>query len=270
MYGISYSPIGFALDQEDALKDKLAKKIVADGYPLVTDESTGSCVTSSLFDRILKDNGSDLAVTEAKITGRVLDIRLGDHIIRVKIESLSSANKKSLEQSHYIWWTNKPDLHHIGVFNSLVFFICTIIFWIPALAWLPMDVLGSPDLAAEIFWVYVLQIIPSIGFVFVGHMSMAETSGTGSFVIPNLNCIGWWVSLFNTIGGYGFLLCPILYIPVLVGDPGCCDVLAIWGSYFATFWGSCSFWIAGVLQCIEFSSEHPITLRRGTFTKKVI
>ena len=108
--------------------------------------------------------------------------------------------------------------------------------------------------------VHFFQIIPSMGFVYVGLASMAEASG--SWIKPNFNYIGWWASLCNMLGGWGFLLYAILAIPGVVGEPGCCGDLNKWGADFATFWGSCFFWVAGLLQIIEFSSQHPISLSK--------
>jgi len=268
-YGTRYHPLGLYPSKDGILKA---------GFPVVQDEQTGTMITSRLFDRILDGHSGNFEGMEKDLKGRTLSLQLANHSIQVKIHAiihdksslLSSSDETIVHDeylplspspeetvsSKYIWWT-KPDLHHIGIFNALVFFISTILFWIPALAWWPMDALGNPTLASEIFWVYILQIVPSMGFIFVGHAAMAEASG--SWIIPDFHSIGWWISLFNTIGGYGFFLYPVLYLPAVV-EPGCCQSLAKWGAAMATFWGSCCFWIAGTLQCIEFSSEHPISM----------
>jgi hypothetical protein len=49
----------------------------------------------------------------------------------------------------------------------------------------------------------------------------------------------------------------ILAIPITVEPDSFAD-LTKWGADFGTFWGSCAFWVAGILQCIEFGSQHPI------------
>jgi hypothetical protein len=108
--------------------------------------------------------------------------------------------------------------------------------------------------------VHFFQIIPSMGFVYSGFAAMAEASG--SWIKPKLNYIGWWAALNNMVGGWGFLLYAILALPGVVGEPGCCGDLTKWGASLATFWGSCFFWIAGILQCIEFSCQHPISLSK--------
>ena len=86
---------------------------------------------------------------------------------------------------------------------------------------------------------------------------MAEASG--SWVRPAFDCIGWWISSLTVLGGVGFMLYAVLALPSVI-HPNCCGVLTQYGANLATFWGSCFFWISGVLQCIEFSSKHPILL----------
>eukprot|EP00751_Fragilariopsis_kerguelensis_P031777 CAMPEP_0170907388 /NCGR_PEP_ID=MMETSP0735-20130129/1293_1 /TAXON_ID=186038 /ORGANISM="Fragilariopsis kerguelensis, Strain L26-C5" /LENGTH=85 /DNA_ID=CAMNT_0011303537 /DNA_START=368 /DNA_END=622 /DNA_ORIENTATION=+ len=53
--------------------------------------------------------------------------------------------------------------------------------------------------------------------------------------------IGFWVGVFNTLGGLGFLACPILLLPGYVCDENeNCDTnfneLNTWGGDFSTFW----------------------------------
>mmetsp|Transcript_22216 Transcript_22216/g.47784 ORF Transcript_22216/g.47784 Transcript_22216/m.47784 type:complete len:471 (+) Transcript_22216:84-1496(+) len=177
-----------------------------------------------------------------------------------EMERNSDVREKSafFDMQGYMWWTNHPDLCHIGIFNALVYFLSTLIFWIPAIVWLPMEELDDLTPRSEITWIYLPQIVPSVGFIYVGYAAMAEAAG--SWTRPAFDAIGWWISFLNTIGGVGFLLYAVLALPSVVGKAGCCDELMRWGASMATFWGSCSFWVAGILQCVEFSSEHPITL----------
>mmetsp|Transcript_38157 Transcript_38157/g.82200 ORF Transcript_38157/g.82200 Transcript_38157/m.82200 type:complete len:288 (-) Transcript_38157:21-884(-) len=272
LYGIQYHPLGFPLSNtlERDMNARRVKDIAKQGYPLVEDTATGQYVTTSLYARVLEKFNGDANAMENDIRGRKLNLKLGDHIICVKVESLhdehstvaTTAPVDHMKSAGYVWWTKHFDLCHIGVFNALVFFVATIVFWIPAIAWYPMDKLGDPKLKATIFWIYILQILPSIGFIYVGFAAMAEAAG--SWIKPDFNSIGWWASFLNFIGGIGFFLYAVLSLPGVVGDPGCCDDLNKWGAAMATFWGSCAFWVAGLLQWIEFSSEHPITLGGGS------
>jgi hypothetical protein len=58
------------------------------------------------------------------------------------------------------------------------------------------------------------------------------------------------------------LLYAVLALPGAVNpeNPFCCVRLKQYGADFYSFWGSCFFWIAGILQWVEFSSKHPILL----------
>ena len=164
----------------------------------------------------------------------------------------------------YVWWTRHPDMNRVSVFGAYVFFVSTIIFFIPAVVWWPFEQNEVTNIGVNVFFVYFLQMVPSIGFIFVGHVAMAESTGSWCYTCTINRNIGYWIGLFNTLGGWGFLLYPILALPgaisVLDGGDGCCASLTKWGAAFATFWGSCSFWIAGVLECIEFANQHPINI----------
>ena len=105
-----------------------------------------------------------------------------------------------------------------------------------------------------------IQILPSMAFVYVGYAAMAEP--TGSWIKPQFNLIGWWIGFFNMVGGIGFLLYPILYLPEEFSPEKNHNGLLKWGASMATFWGSCCFWIAGILQCIEFCSENPLQVEQ--------
>jgi hypothetical protein len=84
---------------------------------------------------------------------------------------------------------------------------------------------------------------------------MAEASG--SWWKPDFWNIGWWISLFNTIGSYGFMVYAIIAIWGLVDFDRYAGLMK-WGADLGTFWGSCAFWVAGFLACFEFGSKHPI------------
>lgn len=220
------------------------------------------------------------------VIGKEYDVLVGNHLFGVTVNSHADISKvdprklkmmaghvaqsmRHLEtkdgdddkptrmKDEYIWWTWDNDFHRVAVFNAYIFFISTIIFFIPAVIWYPVDEAGRASTGTMIFFIDVLQVVPSIGFCLVGHLAMAEVSG--SFWKPALKSIGWWISFCNTVGGYGFLVCGALAIPSTAGKGS--DDLYKWGSAFSTFWGSCAFWIAGVLQCMEFGSQHPITLK---------
>lgn len=243
-----------AYPEEHLAVDRLIRK----GYPVVRDDDSEKLITASLFDRFLEKHSTDASQT---LKGRKVSIAIGDHVIHATIDDFDTIKGeiKGMQLADnnkgYRWWTWHPDyIHHMGIFNSLVFFVSTILFFIPACVWLPMGRHGAST-ASLIFWAQVMQIIPCIGFIYTGHAAMAEASG--SWWKPAPKEIGWWISLFNTIGGYGFMAYAILAIPITVEPDSFAD-LTKWGADFGTFWGSCAFWVAGILQCIEFGSQHPI------------
>mmetsp|Transcript_15735 Transcript_15735/g.43410 ORF Transcript_15735/g.43410 Transcript_15735/m.43410 type:complete len:565 (+) Transcript_15735:62-1756(+) len=285
-YGQWQNPVAPEYHEEEEYETRL----IAQGYPLIQDVETKRLVTPQVFENFFEqyeNNALTSAEMNAKLfdNGREFDIRIGSHVVRVKptewkrldqteeneysrkvaaeqqatsLHNIASPHNQAMYQG-YRWWTWRPDLHHIGIVNALVFFIATILFFLPAALWYPMGEADAP-LPSTIFWVYVLQIIPSIGFIYVGWASMAEVSG--SWLGLALGAIGWWIGFFNFLGGWGFLLYPVLFLPEEV-DPGNHGDLAKWGAAFATFWGSCFFWVAGILECIEFSNQHPISIMNG-------
>merc|ERR1711964_399230 len=110
-----------------------------------------------------------------------------------KYGSITSSLNPEKESKGYRWWTWNPDLRYLSVSGSLILFISTILFFIPAVDWYPMDKNGS-SIPQTLFWVYVMQIIPGIGFVMGGHFAMAEAAG--SWIKPKFDSIGWWISFF--------------------------------------------------------------------------
>jgi hypothetical protein len=248
LYGKGRSPIrhgNHGLDNDDA-----QALIRSDGYPVICKHETGSIITRD-----------DPQLNKRAMVGTEIDVVIGNHVITARVVSCEALRDSQRvdeykQQSPYIWWSWKPDWGHMSVFGAYLFFVCTIMFFVPAAMWYPYDLRRSTEAVVSIFFVDVLQIIPSVGFIFVGHIGMAESSGSW-FWATKSQTIGYYVACFNTLGGWGFLFCGIFAIPASA-DSGCCDQLTKWASGFSTFWGSCFFFIAGVLQCIEFANKHPI------------
>ena len=244
-------------------EDYHKSRLLLEGYPVIQDCQTKELIIPQSLETFFDEQ--DPTQNSAFIhTDRQLDIRVGSHVLRVqptewkRLSSYEQAQYSTAvaalpTKTIYRWWTWTPDWHHLGIFNAVVFLIATILFFLPACLWYPMADREAP-LGSTIFWVYVLQIIPSIGFIYVGWASMAEVSGY--WLLPAWNDIGWWIGFCNMIGGWGFLLYPVLFLPEEIDPDGDHGTLAKWGAAFATFWGSCFFWVAGILQCIEFSNQH--------------
>lgn len=99
-------------------------------------------------------------------------------------------------------------------------------------------------------------MVAAAGYIIVGHFMMAEVSG--SWIRPKFDDIGYWIGLSNAIGAYGFMVCAIATIPDY--GKGISDAAYKWAESFPVFWGSVSYWLGSVAECIEFASRHPIML----------
>jgi len=165
----------------------------------------------------------------------------------------TEGNNTRISSNGYRWYSFKPELKHMGIFNAIIYLISTTIYSIAFSASYPSTRHNVTNVS---FLVDFLFTIAAIGFIFYGHVAMAEASG--SWIIPKFINIGWFISMFNAIGGYCYLVSALLLLAYNSND----DAMD-WWSLLSTFLGSCSFLIAGILQCIEFSSEHPIFIPQG-------
>jgi hypothetical protein len=162
------------------LSDQVEEEHLAQmGYPVVQDVPTKLFVTEPLCHRIAQqraaeseqDNGSPTFTLQ----GRKLDILIGRHAIRTTVDSIyirkekgvsvddddkvpNESKEKKKEKSAYIWWSWSPDFRHISILNALIYFIATVLFFIPATVWLPMDRHGNASVASTVFWVQVMQV----------------------------------------------------------------------------------------------------------------
>jgi hypothetical protein len=177
-FGQDSSPIGF-VDQN--LHQGKAQLLLCTEYPPIEDVKTKHQITATLVDTLLqkrlfadagtaKDNGVDEALeaenevtVEVAIVGRKVGFRIGRHVFGGTIGSRDTLNEK---RNSYIWRAWTPGMTHMGICCSVVFFVSTIIFFIPACALYPMYQ-ERPSLTAKVFWVYVLQ---------VGHVGVTAKS----------------------------------------------------------------------------------------------
>jgi hypothetical protein len=143
-----------------------------------------------------------------------------------------------------MWWTWTPDWDYISIFSACFFLFATILFFFPACAWYPF---ANADVSFDVslfFIIYMMQMISLVGFIIVVHIAIAEANGNWCLHFSGFQAnIGYWAGFFNVMGGWGFLLFPILALPS-AAEPGCCANLTKWGASLARFWGSCAFWIA--------------------------
>uniref|UniRef100_A0A7S1UZH3 Uncharacterized protein n=1 Tax=Grammatophora oceanica TaxID=210454 RepID=A0A7S1UZH3_9STRA len=264
LYGQRRSPLEHGNHGLDESRNRTV--IRACGYPIVADHETGKIIT--------QDDPSE------DFVGKEIDIVIGNHIVQATVSTCTEIDQQNQHQQqssdekalvphlssakHYEWWSWNPDWTHVSVWGAYIFFVSTIMFFVPAAMWYPYDEGDNTNVVVSVLFVDMFQVVPSVGFVIVGHIAMAEASGTWGCGRSVYSSIGWYVGAFNTLGGWGFMLCGIFAIPASA-DAGCCPSLIKWASGFSTFWGSCFFWIAGVLQCVEFANKYPISfLGRGS------
>jgi len=142
--------------------------LLEEGYPLVKDVQSGQVVTPQVLTRYSKNHPGDMS----SLVGRKLDIRTGGTVLHVSIEEvdgddlvkndddLVKKDKATSETAEgYRWWTWNADMHQLSIFLSVIYFISTGIFFIPATIWYPQDTItGSPSLGSIIFWQQVTQV----------------------------------------------------------------------------------------------------------------
>ena len=152
----------------------------------------------------------------------------------------------------WIWWPSTHELkshylHDLGFLACSAQMFGATVFWIAGFTALPgIYNVMSPGLTDGIYW--VPQVIGGSGFVVSGTLFMIETQK--HWWQPAFSQLGWWIGLFNLIGGFGFTLCPCFGFDS-----------ASWAQYQAgcsTFWGSWAFLIGSVIQWYESLDKHPV------------
>lgn len=159
----------------------------------------------------------------------------------------------------WTWWPSTHDLkthylHELGFLACLAQMVGATIFWIAGFTALPgINNHLSTGLAAGVFW--VPQIVGGSGFIISGTLFMIETQSRGWYV-PAPRALGWWIGLFNLIGGVGFTLCPCFGL----SSSHWCQYQAA----LSTFWASWSFLIGSVIQLYESLEKHPVEVESKT------
>jgi hypothetical protein len=258
IYGILPSPLGHAYNRLD---DKKRERLVEMGFPIV-ETTSGKLVTMAMLDEaiaaVLKKN-EDLSVKEHQVLLRTLNYACTAQAVSV------AAVPVQQHRFPYIMWTWTPAINHVGVLAAHASLVAAVVYLVPMCVGYPLAKNDNAKTGVTLFFVDILQVIPYIIFVVVGHLYIAEAAGD-SWWKPAFNNIGWWISVLNTLGAYGFLLCGALAIPGTL-ESTCCANMAKWGSAFACFWGSCSYLVGGILMFVEFANPEPIVIRKKQSSK---
>jgi hypothetical protein len=147
-------------------------------------------------------------------------------------------------RTHYI--------HELGFLASLIQLLAASIFWIAGLTALP-GIYNHMSRPITIVFYWTPQVIGGFGFILSGFLFMLETQS--KWYKPAFGTLGWWIGLWNLIGGVGFTLCPAFGYDE-----------RSWAQYQAcvsTFWGSWAFLIGSVVQWYESLQKYPVEVDKS-------
>ncbi|ORX95473.1 hypothetical protein BCR34DRAFT_629017 [Clohesyomyces aquaticus] len=168
-------------------------------------------------------------------------------------------NKRNLvgkgrnSHSHsWIWFPSKEDLrthyiHDLGFLASFSQLCGATIFWVSGFTALP-GIYDKMSRVCIVIFYWTPQVLGGSGFIISGTLFMLETQTR--WYKPAFRTLGWWIGLWNLIGGIGFTLCPAFGYD-----------RASWTQYQAclsTFWGSWAFLIGSAIQWFESLDKHPV------------
>jgi hypothetical protein len=167
--------------------------------------------------------------------------------------STTKSNDKDSTKS-WVWWPSTHDLktHYLrslGFLASLSQLLGASIFWIAGLTALPgiyNHLTPSRPLLIVFYW--LPQIIGGLGFIISGTLFMLETQS--KWYKPAFGTLGWWIGLWNLVGGVGFTICPCFGLDE-----------SSWAQYQAglsTFWGSWAFLVGSGVQWYESLEKFPV------------
>jgi hypothetical protein len=146
-------------------------------------------------------------------------------------------------------------MHDLGFIASFAQLIGATIFWVSGLTALPgiYDHMSRP---ITIIFYWTPQVLGGTGFIVSGFVFMLETQSR--WYKPAFKTLGWWIGVWNLIGGVGFTLCPAFGYDE-----------RSWAQYQAclsTFWGSWAFLIGSVLQWYESLDKYPVEIETPSKT----
>jgi hypothetical protein len=173
---------------------------------------------------------------------------------RDKNSTSSSASKS------WAWFPSKTELrshymHDLGFVASFAQLIGATIFWVSGFTALPgiYDHMSRP---VTIIFYWTPQVLGGAGFIVSGSLFMLETQSR--WYKPAFKTLGWWIGVWNLIGGIGFTLCPAFGYDE-----------RSWAQYQAclsTFWGSWAFLIGSVIQWYESLDKYPVEMHTSPKT----
>jgi hypothetical protein len=147
-------------------------------------------------------------------------------------------------RTHYI--------HELGFLASVTQLIAATVFWIAGFTSLP-GIYDHMSRAITIVFYWNPQTIGGTGFIISGALFMLETQSR--WYKPAFGTLGWWIGIWNLIGGIGFTLCPAFGYDQ--------NSWAQYQACLSTFWGSWAFLIGSVIQWYESLQKHPVEVDKS-------
>lgn len=279
VYGRFKSPIGH--DRHLVNRDKFRKHLIEMGFPYIESPESKRLLTANDYDKAVKptmesstaqdattaslstnhENGkadaSSASAEEGKNSSLIgSKVNIVDSNFVTTTQVLNVARNKRTAPKSYQWWTWHPAIEHLGILNAVVGLICALLYMIPMCVSYPWSLRTDISTGKELFFYDLLQGITHTGFTIISYLSVVEAAG--SWWKPKLNTIGYYVAILNVVGSIGFALCGYLLIPGTMGNT-CCPNAGT-ASSWTCFLGANAYFVAGILQMIEFANPDPISL----------
>jgi hypothetical protein len=171
-----------------------------------------------------------------------------------------SKHELQRQNRSWVWWPSNEELrthyiHNLGFLASLAQLLGASIFWIAGLTALP-GIYDRMSRTITIIFYWTPQVVGGLGFIISGTLFMVETQS--KWWKPAPRTLGWWIGLWNLIGGIGFTLCPAFGYDT--------NSWAQYQACLSTFWGSWAFLIGSVLQWYESLEKFPVEIDRSSKT----
>jgi hypothetical protein len=171
-----------------------------------------------------------------------------------------SKHELQAQKRAWVWWPSNEELrthyiHNLGFLASLAQLLGASIFWIAGLTALP-GIYNRMSRTITIIFYWTPQVVGGLGFIISGTFFMIETQS--KWWKPAPRTLGWWIGLWNLIGGIGFTLCPAFGYDT--------NSWAQYQACLSTFWGSWAFLIGSVLQWYESLEKFPVEIDRSSKT----
>ncbi|KAF1842073.1 uncharacterized protein K460DRAFT_380026 [Cucurbitaria berberidis CBS 394.84] len=172
-------------------------------------------------------------------------------------QNSASKHEPGADARSWVWWPSNEELrthyiHSLGFLACLFQLLGATVFWISGLTALP-GIYNRMSRPISIIFYWTPQVIGGTGFIISGSLFMLETQS--KWWRPAPRTLGWWIGLWNLIGGIGFTMCPAFGYDQ--------NSWAQYQACLSTFWGSWAFLIGSVIQWYESLDKFPVELKKS-------